>query len=121
MWLVSFVLLRKLLRVVCAPSKKAKRRHSHRAAATVNTADSVNSSGSSNTVSTDRSSLAPYFSVRGDAAPGTNQVTVGDGVIVVNRNDRYIEVYERKRIEKVDHVDGQVEALFRDFSARSQP
>lgn len=121
-WLLYFILLRKVLRMIVGPrSKKSKHHRSHRRAINdIDAGDSVNSGGSSNTGSTDRSSYAPYFSVTSDATPGTNQVIVGDGVIVVNRNDRYVEVYERKNVAKVDNVDEQVEALLKEFSSRNR-
>ncbi|CCW61641.1 unnamed protein product [Phytomonas sp. EM1] len=52
--------------------------------------------------------------------PSTNQVIMADGMILVNRNDRYLEVYERRKVSKVDNIDEQVEALLQQFLPGNQ-
>lgn len=117
---VYWVLLRKLYRIVMGSggrkaitSKKHKHRQSSR--------HSGRASSSSGGVSSDSQDPVVYTSAQVEGVvPGTNQVLVGDGVVIVNRNDRYVEVYERKNTMKVDNVDEQVEALLKDFSSRKK-
>lgn len=115
-WLLYFVVMRKLYRLLFGRRRRSKRGKKIGG----DDGDSSVYSSSSGTVNTDRASLAPYFSATSQASPGTNQVIVGDGVILVNRNDRYVEVYERRDVARVDNVDDQVESLLSEFAARNR-
>lgn len=117
-WLIYFVVMRKMFRMLMRfirRAPKAKWRHTKAARS-----DSDNSSNSYPSSVTGTLEKGTFFSHTADITPLTNQVIVGDGVIVINRNDRYVEVYERKNVARADNVDAQVEALLKEFTSRNQ-
>ncbi|KAK7201054.1 hypothetical protein NESM_000165400 [Novymonas esmeraldas] len=117
-WAMYFVILRKLYRILSRTSKRTPRaKRTKRSSASI--PDSNESVADSDTTS--RAADVTFLTeTTAGSVPAKNQVIVGDGVIVVNRNDRYVEVYERKNVSKVDDADAQVEALLREFAARNR-
>lgn len=115
-WALYMVLLRKVYRML-----RGRKRHRGKGSKKQDGSISNSRSSGGSSMSTDNSSRSgdrAYFSATSGATPDTNQVIVGDGVIVVNRNDRYVEVYERKNISKVDSADDEVEMLLQEFASR---
>ncbi|KPI82975.1 hypothetical protein ABL78_8006 [Leptomonas seymouri] len=116
-WVVYFLIIRKLYRVLSRINKRyVKPKKIKRSSAS--TSDSNNGSIAGLEHATDRVD-ATFLADAHESTPSTNQVIVGDGVIIVNRNDRYVEVYERKNVAKIGNVDAEVEALLKEFSARN--
>lgn len=116
-WVIYFIILRKLYRILSRTNKRSvKLKKAKRSSASASNSSSGSTTGleqAPNTVD------ATFLADVPETTPATNQVIVGDGVIIVNRNDRYVEVYERKNVAKVDNVEAEVEALLKEFAARS--
>ncbi|KAG5496628.1 hypothetical protein JIQ42_03459 [Leishmania sp. Namibia] len=115
-WVMYFIILRKLYRILSRTNKRAsKSKRMKRSSASIpDSSESV-----ADLVSTPRAVDAALLTDSAQSVPSKNQVIVGDGVIVVNRNDRYVEVYERRNVAKVDNVDAEVKALLKEFSTRN--
>lgn len=116
-WAVYFLIIRKLYRILNRTHKRyLKPRKTKRSSASVSDSSNGSTAGSDHATSTVE---ATFLNETTETTPSTNQVIVGEGVIIVNRNDRYVEVYERKNVAKVDNVDAEVEALLKEFAARN--
>ncbi|KAG5472393.1 hypothetical protein LSCM1_03792 [Leishmania martiniquensis] len=115
-WAMYFIILRKLYRIWSRANKRAsKPKRIKRSSASIpDSSESV-----ADFVTTPRTVDAALLSDSAHSVPSKNQVIVGDGVIVVNRNDRYVEVYERRNVAKVDNVDAEVKAILKEFSGCS--
>ncbi|EPY30839.1 hypothetical protein STCU_03864 [Strigomonas culicis] len=109
-WIIYIILLRKLYRITFSGVRK-----------------SLRSTPTTTTGTQRRDNGGPTLHVNfrdeegtptSSPAPATNEVIVRDDVIIVNRDNRYLEVYEKRTVERVDNVDEQVESLLREFSRR---
>lgn len=116
-WAMYFVILRKLYRILSRTNKRGtKSKRTKRSSASLPDSNESVADSEATTRTTDVTFVADSTG----SVPPRNQVIVGDGVIVVNRNDRYVEVYERKNVARVENVDAEVEALLKEFAARKQ-
>nr|CAJ2477649.1 unnamed protein product [Leishmania braziliensis] len=114
---IYFIIIRKLYRILSRTNKRAsKSKRIKRSAASM--PDSNESAAEC--VSTPRAVDVSFLTDTAEYVPSKNQVIVGDGVIVVNRNDRYVEVYERKNVARVDSVEAEVNTLLKEFVSRIQ-
>ncbi|CAM70072.1 hypothetical protein, unknown function [Leishmania infantum JPCM5] len=111
-----FIILRKLYRILSRTNKRSSKpnRIKRSSASIPDSNDSV-----ADLVSTPRTVDIAFLTDTAEYTPSKNQMIVGDGVIVINRNDRYVEVYERKNVAKVGSVEAEVKALLKEFAARN--
>ncbi|KPA83205.1 hypothetical protein ABB37_02889 [Leptomonas pyrrhocoris] len=116
-WAVYFLIIRKLYRILSRTNKRSvnPKKIKRSSASTSNSSNGFTTASEHTLGNVD----ATFLSDTPETTPSTNQVIVGAGVIIVNRNDRYVEVYERKNVAKVDNVDAEVEALLKEFAARN--
>jgi hypothetical protein len=116
-WAIYFIIIRKLYRILRRSNKRSvKPKKAKRTSASVSNSSNGSTAGSEQVSS---NVDATFYADAPETTPATNQVIVGDGVIIVNRNDRYVEVYERKNVAKVNNVEVEVEALLKEFAARN--
>ncbi|CBZ28852.1 hypothetical protein, unknown function [Leishmania mexicana MHOM/GT/2001/U1103] len=115
-WAMYFIIIRKLYRILSRTNKRSSK-PSRIKRSSVSIPDSNESVA--DLVSTPRSVDVSLLTDTAEYVPSKNQMIVGDGVIVINRNDRYVEVYERKNVAKVGNVEAEVKALLKEFAARS--
>ncbi|CAC9513760.1 hypothetical_protein_-_conserved [Leishmania infantum] len=115
-WAMYFIILRKLYRILSRTNKRSSKpnRIKRSSASIPDSNDSV-----ADLVSTPRTVDIAFLTDTAEYTPSKNQMIVGDGVIVINRNDRYVEVYERKNVAKVGSVEAEVKALLKEFAARN--
>ncbi|KAG5498674.1 hypothetical protein JKF63_02961 [Porcisia hertigi] len=113
-WAMYFVVIRKLYRILSRTNKRvSKPKKIKRSSDSIADRNDVVVDTVSTTRPVDSASLTNTVGF----APSKNQMIVSDGVIVINRNDRYVEVYERKSLSKVDNVDAEVKTLLKEFQA----
>ncbi|CAG9578408.1 hypothetical protein LMJF_30_1750 [Leishmania major strain Friedlin] len=115
-WAMYFIILRKLYRILSRTNKRSsKPNRIKRSSASVPDSNNTIADLVSTPCTVDVASLTDTA----EYVPSKNQMIVGDGVIVINRNDRYVEVYERKNVAKVGSVEAEVKALLKEFAARN--
>lgn len=123
MWLLYAFILRKLYRVARSILRPPGRRHESRRLARRRPAASCDThydDGASDSVDNASSSdMHSYFHSRSSksGSPRVSKMLMSDDVIVVNRDDRYVEVYERKESKETD-VDHKIAKLLREFAKR---
>ncbi|GET90777.1 hypothetical protein, unknown function [Leishmania tarentolae] len=115
-WAMYFIILRKLYRILSRTDKRSsKSNRIKKSSASI----PDNNESVTDLETTPRAVDVSFFTENAEFAPSKNQMIVGDGVIVINRNDRYVEVYERRNVAKVGNVEAEVKALLKEFAACS--